>query len=146
MASRIDRLKGTVDLYFTEAGDFYLSPQGDLEDTKLDYYRGFLQRLDTRIMSAKGDWATQQQVGVGLTDFVGKRNTADLGRAIKSRVYSELIRDDLLRPAEFTVDVIPVTATKLAISVIVQPPGSTGTLTRLYTYSTLDNKVYGRGV
>ncbi len=142
----IDRLKSNVDLYFTEAGDFFISPQGDLEDTRLDFYRGFTQRVDTRMSSAKGDWATQPQMGVGLTDFSGKRNTAELGRAIKARVYSELLRDDLLRPNEFSVDVIPISATHLAISVVVQPPGSLGTITRLYSYDLRDNKTYGRSL
>lgn len=139
-SSRLDRLKKSVDLTWGDSGDFFIK-DGDLKDTKLDLYRSFIQRVDTRMSSAKRDWATQPLVGVGLTDFLGKRNTKELGQAISARVQSELLRDDLLRPGEFQVDVVPISATKLMILLVVRPPGSTSTITRFYSYCTSENKV-----
>lgn len=136
-----------IDLYWTEAGDLFLDADlGDIADTKDDFYRAFVQRVDTRMGSAKGDWKMQPHIGAGLTDFVGKKNSSRLARIIKQRVYTELIQDDLLRAGELTVDVLPITATKVAIGVVIVPPGSVQSITRMYTYDTRDNKVDLRSV
>lgn len=140
------RFEQIVDLYWTEAGDLALSQQGDLRDTKTDAYRGFVQRIDTRVSSARGDWKTELQMGAGLTDFVGKRNTPELAKAIRQRIYNELYQEDLLRASEVSVDVIPISGSKLAIAVIVKPPNATGQITRLYSYSLTDNKIYLRSI
>lgn len=134
------------DLYFTESGDFVLGTNGDLEDTKNDFYRGFIQRIDTRMRSSKGDWRCTPDVGAGLTDFMGKRNTQELGRLIKSRIYTELYQDDLLRSAEVVVDVLPMSGTQVAIVLIITPPGTTGQIALTYTYSLKDNKIMLRNV
>lgn len=136
-----------IDLYCMEAGDFFLdTDRGDIADTQDDFYRAFIQRVDTRMSSGKGDWRLQPQIGAGLTDFVGRRNSAELARFIKQRVYTELLQDDLMRAGELTVEVLPITATKVAIGVIVVPPGSVQSITRMYTYDTRDNKVDVRSV
>ncbi len=135
------RFKDT-DLYFTEAGDFFLDVDtGDLADTSNDFYRGFIQRIDTRVSAAKGDWKYQPLIGVSLTDYTGKQNTADLGRQIKQAVYGELIQDDLLRPGEFSIDVLPVADDQLMIGVFIALPGTQHSITRTYTYSVRDNKI-----
>lgn len=140
------RMKEIVDLVYTESGDFFLGKNGDLADTKLDLYKGFIQRVHTRMSSGKGDWLTEPEVGVGLTTFVGKQNTAKVAEAIKRKVYSELLQDDLLRPAELVVDVLPVTEHEIAIALIITPPRSRQQLTLMYTYSVADNKVHLRSV
>lgn len=138
------RLHEINDLYFTEAGDFFVSAQGDLLDTKYDSYRGMIQRIDTRIKSAKNSWDLQPNIGASLTDFLGKRSSSELGRTIKQRLYNELYQDDLLRSGELTVDVFPATATQLGIAIIIKPPGVTGQITRMYTYSLSDNQIFIR--
>lgn len=139
--ARLDKIN---DLYYSEAGDFIVSPQGDLLDTKLTAYRGFLQRIDTRVGSSKGDWDLQRSVGAGLTDFLGKVSSEQLALAVKRRVYDELYQEDLCRAGELTVDVLPIDKHSLAVTVIIKPPGATGQIVRLYTYSLSDNKIFIR--
>ena len=131
-----------IDLYYTEGGDFFLDTDtNDLADTKNDLYRTFIQRLDTRMNSGKGDWKLQPTLGVGLTDFLGKKSTQALARAMQDKIYSELLLDNLLRPNEFSVQVLPITPVKLAIVVFVRPPNSLGSINRVYYYDLRDNKV-----
>lgn len=146
MAVGSDRLKSEIDLFWTDAGDFRLSKQGDLESTRDHLYRGFLQRLETRMNSARGDWFTQPTVGVGLTDFTGKRNTREVGQAIKQRVASELVRDDFLRPGEFEVQVMPVGVHTVAIALVIRPAGTNQAIVRVYSYKTSDNKLFNRSI
>ncbi len=140
------RLKDSVDLYFTETGDFFLDTNGDLADTSKDLYRGLVQRIDTRMKSSKQDWATQPSVGAGLTDFLGKRNTAELGQVIKSRVYSELYQEDLLRAGEVVVETFPISKTQVGISIIISPPRSSGRIALIYSYDMRDNKLMMRNL
>jgi hypothetical protein len=140
------RMHEINDLYFSEAGDFFVDDNGDLRDTKFDAYRGLIQRVDTRILSSRGDWAPEPGVGANLSDFLGKKNNARIGQAIKERIENELRQEDLLRAGEFAVDVVPIASEQIAILVIITPPGITGQITRLFSYSLRDNKIYLRSL
>ena len=140
------RFKETVDLYFTDAGDFVLGENGDLRDTKNDHYRGMLQRILTRISSRKGDWALQQTVGVGLSGIIGKPNNAESGALLKNLIYTELLQEDLLRSAEFVVDVFPVNQYVVAAAIIISPPRSGGQIVLTLTYDTRDNRMIPRNI
>lgn len=136
-----------IDLYYTEDGDFFLdTATNDIADTKNDLYRAFIQRLDTRLNSGKGDWILQPNIGVGLTDFVGKKSSASLARTIKDRIYSELLLDNFLRPNEFTIEVLPLSQIKLAIVIFVRPPNSLQTINKVYYYDLRDTKIDRRAL
>jgi len=142
----MSRFEKIIDLYFKEEGDFYLGDNGDLADTKNDLYRGFLQRVDTRMRSGKGDWSAQSQLGAGISDFLGKKNNEATARALKSRIYTELYQDDLLRATELTVDILPITSTAIVIALIIKPPASTGQVVIVYSYDLRDNKLMLRNI
>lgn len=136
------RPRETVDLYFTDSGDFVLGDNGDFRDTKNDHLRGFVQRMVTRVMSNQGDWRLQPQVGANLQEFLGKQNTREVGDRVKQRVQSELIGGGVLRAQELLVDVIPLSSTSIAIIVVVQSTNPELQLT--FTYDFKDNKVLPR--
>ena len=136
-----------IDLYYTEDGDYFLDTvREDIADTKEDLYRSFVQRVDTIMNYSKGDWILQPTLGAGLSDFLGKKSSAALTRLIKDRIYSELIRDELVRPNEIKIDVIPVTATKIAIILFVKPPQSLETIKRVYYYDLRETKIDRRAL
>jgi hypothetical protein len=140
------RFEEIVDLYFSDSGDFLLSTSGDLEDTKKDHYRGFLQRVLTRIQSRRGEWATQPSVGANLGQFVGKPNTEEIAGKIRQTISSELVQDGLLRGTEFGVDVFPISKTQIAIAIIVNPPRVGGQIVLTLTYDTRDNRLIPRNI
>lgn len=132
------------DLYFTDAGDFVLGANGDLEDTKLHAYRGFIQRVKTRMMSKRGEWILQPGVGADLSEFAGQPNTRETGDRIKSRVITELTWDGLLQSQELIVDVIPVDDRQIAIIIFMTPPQSENNLILNFTYDLRDNRLVPR--
>lgn len=134
------------DLYWSNDGDFVLGDNGDLEDTKWDAYRGFIQRVLTRMMSSRGDWSLQSTVGAGLGAFVGRPNTQEIGLEVQQRVYAELQQEDLLMGRELQVQVFPTSATSIAIVLIINPPGSGGQTVLTFTYDMRDNKLVPRNI
>lgn len=143
----MNRYKRMVDLYFTDDGDFVLDENtGDLEDTLLYQYRGFVQRLLTRTMSQKGEWQQQKDVGAGISDFLGKRNTAELGERIRSRLYSELIKENLVAPADLNILVFPTGDTSVGIVLRIRPPGTQVKIQLTFSYDMRENRVIPRNI
>lgn len=143
----MSRYKRMTDLYFTEDGDFVLDAEtGDLEDTKLHQYRGFIQRVVTRVMSQKGEWNLQKDVGAGVGDFLGKPNTAALGDRIRSRIFSELIREGLVSPGDLNILVFPTGIHSLAIVVQVTPPDVQSKVQLTFSYDMRDNRIVPRNL
>lgn len=140
------RFEEIVDVYFTDDGDFRLGEDGDIEDTRLDHYRGMLQRVFTRIKSRKGEWATQPSVGAGLSAVMGKPNTPETGALLRNLITTELTADDLLRPGEFQVDTFPISQHLIGAAVVVTPPRSGGQVVLTFTYDTRDNRMVPRNL
>lgn len=139
------RYKEIKDLYFTEEGDFfYDTDRGEFADTANDQYRGLIQKIQTRLSSTQGDWALQAGLGANMGDFVGKRNTREIGEKIKSRIYSELV--NVLPQRDLIVDVIPITTKRLAIVLSITPGDVKKKLSLTYTYDMRDNKLVPRNI
>ena len=139
------RYRETIDLYFTSEGDFFLdSERGDIEDTKLHLYRGFLQRLITRIGSSRGDWIMQPTVGADINNFAGKPNTRAVAQILKDRIIAEIVTEALVRPADVVVDVLPVSNNQIAIVLVIQPADINRQLFLSFTYDMRDNKLVPR--
>lgn len=143
MAKRFEEI---VDLYFTQDGDFVLGENGDLQDTNLEAYRGFVQRVLTRMMSRRGDWSLHTDIGANLTSFVGLPNTEEIGSRIKDRVSSELYQENLLRGSELTVEVVPYANTAIAIILVIRPPRTAGQIVLSFTYDMRENKLIPRNL
>lgn len=140
------RYKHIRDIYFTEAGDFRLGPDGDLEETTNYQYRGLIQKVLTKVASQKGEWALHPEMGLGLSDFLGKPNSALLGAQLRARVMSELIRDGTIKPADLKVFVFPTSETSLAIVIEINPPGVPERVKLAFSYHTNDNRITPRNL
>lgn len=140
------RYNKIVDLYFSEDGDFALGKDGDLKDTSLEEYRGFIQMIDTSVRSSKGDWVLQNSIGADLSYYIGKPNTRRIGDAIASAIYSELYSEDLVRPDEVTIQVVPMTDSIVSIILFITPPFSNNRIVLSYSYNMKDNKLFYRKV
>lgn len=143
----MSRYKAVTDLYFTEDGDYYLdSDSSDLEDTKLHAYRGFIQRIDTYIRSTKREWKQQPTVGANINEFRGRRNSAELGERIRSRVISELVQGGLVAPADLNVIIFPLGPGSLALILQVRPPDVPDKIILTYSYDLRENRVVPRNL
>jgi hypothetical protein len=133
------------DFLFSAEGDFYLDEsRGDLADTKNYQHRDFQQKLLTRIQSKKGDWKLQQDVGTGLSRFVGQPNTREVGERIKNAVYNDLVNSKLLSPEELLVDVIPISEEAIMVVLLITPPGASDRYTYVFSYSMKDDQIVPR--
>lgn len=143
----MNRYKRMTDFYFSHDGDFVLDENtGDLEDTKLHQYRGFIQRVLTQVMSQKGEWNLQKDVGVGIGDFLGKPNTSVVGERIRSKVYSELVKGGLVTPSDLSVLVFPSGQNSVAIVVQITPPDIQSKIQLTFSYDLRDNRVVPRNL
>ena len=143
----MNRYQRQTDFYWLEQGDLFLdSSTGDLADTKNHQYRGFIQRVLTQIMSRKGEWQNEQSVGVNLDDFLGKRNNAANGERLKSRIMTELVKNQLVSASDLNVSVFPTSNTSLAIIVSIQPPGTAKRIVLTFSYDMRDNHIVPRNV
>ena len=140
------RYQKIVDLHFTEAGDFTLGENGDIKDTTGIPYRGFIQRVLTRVMASKGDWILEPLLGVSLNSFVGQPNTKATATKIRDRIVGELLKEDLIRGSELLVDIFPIANNAIAIAVIISPGGSGRQVNLVFTYDMRDNKLIPRNV
>lgn len=133
--------KQKIDLYWTGEGDLILGENGDLLDTKNYEYRGFIQQVQNRIISSRGDWPVHPDVGAGVSDFLGRRNNRETAEEIKLRIIGELAREGLVAPANMKVDVIPVSEKAIIILVMVVPPGSRKAVMLNFSYNMVENKL-----
>jgi hypothetical protein len=149
------RYQGIVDFVWTDDGDFSVTSDvvpgqptttgGDFRDTKKMKYRGWLQRVQTRLESSKLDW---QYLGVGanLDTFKGARNSRATGEAIKLRILNELTKDDLVRANEIKIDVMPLSTSQVGVMIMITPPGSGEQIIFTYSFSLKDTQTIPREV
>lgn len=140
------RPKQIRDFYYTDQGDFFLGENGDLEDTRMFLYRGLIQKIRTRLEANKGDWSLYPDIGAGLQGFRGRTNTRGLGDEIKSVVTNEVLRTNMLRSSEFTVDVIPTSDSSLMIILYIKPAGELGQIILPVSYDMRENKIIPRAI
>lgn len=135
------------DLYFTLDGDFFVSDETeDLEDTSKHQFRGLIQRVLTRLQSVRGEWATQPEVGANLSDFVGLPNTRAVAEELKSRVYSELINDNLISPQHVFVDVYPLSKHVVSLAIVINTPNIVKSVYLNFTYDLRNNRMIPRNI
>lgn len=137
--------KGKEDLYWTSEGDFHLdSVRSDLRDTATEQYRNLIQQVLTRVMSSRGDWPLQKNIGASIADFLGHRNTRETAEQIKTRITAELIRDGLIAPNDLNVDIIPTSRSSILLLILVTPLQSKKAVYLTFTYDLAENKMVPR--
>lgn len=142
--------KNSVDLYFTEDGDFVINEElGDMKNTKEEKYRVIEQSLFMRIENNSEDFGIKksgipvdrdsigiffnqnENVFANLDDFHGEKlnnNTLDL---IKATVSNSLNSDSLLSQIPHIVSVIKQSDTAVSILIALKiidrlPDGTMG--------------------
>lgn len=112
------------DVYYSDDGDFVLSSQGDLEETKDDSYRSLIQGIRTILNHRRGEWpGNGRDLGADLTDFLGKTNTRSVGEQIKLRVINALTSGGFIATSDLFVDVIPLSETQLMVKLRIRTSG-----------------------
>lgn len=141
------KYESSPDMYWSSEGDFVVdSETGDIATTKNKRYRSFIQRILTRVKAKSGDWPLQNQLGAGITGFVGQPNTAATGQRMKESIESELTRDGFIAPGHLQVKVVPVKSNMVAILISINPPDTRGEILLTFTYDLRDNRLVPRNV
>jgi len=107
--------KSSVDLHWSQDGDFSLGVNGDLRKANSEGGRVARQLVMKRLQSSLGDWALHPDIGADLSHFAGLPNTRATGMLIKSKVTATLLEDGLLSGESLKVQVVPVSRTKVLV-------------------------------
>tara|TARA_R100001082_G_C4340188_1_gene149756 strand:+ start:172 stop:600 length:429 start_codon:yes stop_codon:yes gene_type:complete len=109
--------RNSVDLHWSQDGDFSLGPNGDLRKANAEKGRVARQLVAKRLQSAKGDWIFVPELGAGLASFAGLPNTRETGQMIKSAVYSALIDGGILNSRTLDIKVVPTAKHRITVLV-----------------------------
>ena len=112
------------DIYYSDDGDFILSSQSDLEETRDDSYRSLVQGIRSVLNHRRREWpGSGTDLGADLTDFVGKPNTKATGEQIKLRVINAITGSGLVAVSDLFVDVIPLSEVQLLVKLRIRTSG-----------------------
>jgi hypothetical protein len=145
----------TVDLYWTNAGDFKIDPDtGDLataagnDPLNPNTGRLMLQAINKRLMSSYGDWPLLGNYGANFVDFAGQPNTRETAAAIKSRIVYTLTGFDppLVAASQLQIELMPLSNTSILIILIVSGVLAEGQLELIFSYDMRDNKLVPRNL
>lgn len=134
-----------VDLYWSQDGDYTFN-EGDIGDTRVEQFRGIVQQIMSRIVSARGDWPLQTDIGASMSDFLGRPNSRTTGDEIKRRLLGELVREGMVSASHVAIDVVPIARHSVMIIIKFAPPESTKAFNILFTYNLSENKLTTRNV
>lgn len=109
----------SLDLYFSDQGDFIIGPDGDLFDTVDDSHRSLYQEIITLSTSNYNDFALHPTLGANLQEFTGARNNAQTGALIRERLQQTLT-DFLLLEGTYQIEVVPISPDQVSVLLQVQ--------------------------
>lgn len=135
------------DLAWTFRGDYILSHDGDIADTRTDPLRSIYQEIRDIVRSDVGSWRIYPTLGAGLADLVGEPNDKRTAEAIKTKIVASLTRRGLVNTSDLKVLYIPVDIDKIIfrISLQVAPTAAnqgSNTLDITFGYNYSENNVY----
>ena len=107
VAGRKERFS-TVDLFWTEDGDFEVTAGGDLADTASSITRALKQEIRTVLLARRGDWPTEPRLGANLEEFIGEANDMRLAQKVGSSIVRGLVEPRILNPEDFAVLPTPI--------------------------------------
>lgn len=136
--------KKSVDLHWTQDGDFQLGVNGDIKKATSERARLAKQMVIKRLQSGKGDWALYPDFGAGIGDFIGLPNNRDTGQRLKSAVTQTLIEGNLVSPLSLTVRVIPTGERKITILVFGHVISAKADIAIQMEYDLRENKLIPR--
>ena len=109
--------RNSVDLHWSQDGDFSLGPSGDLKKANAEKGRVARQLVVKRLQSAKGDWILVPELGANIATFAGMPNTRETGQAIKAAVFQALIDGGILNTRTLDIKVVPTGKHKITVLV-----------------------------
>jgi hypothetical protein len=95
-----------MDLYFTEAGDIEVSPQGDLAVTQTEW-RDDVQQVYVRIMTDQGDWVLNPTLGADLSRLYGLPQNPDTGNIGVQMIQKALEREQRFLGKSIKINAVP---------------------------------------
>lgn len=105
-----------MDLYFTEQGDFAVSPTGDLALTDTPW-RDDLQQAYIRIMTDQGDFVPYEELGATLSLLYGKPQSPETGELGKRLISAALRREGRFIGKPFQIKAVPTGPTSIRFDV-----------------------------
>ena len=137
----------SIDLLWTDDGDWAIGRDGDLADTSFDPLLAVSQDIYDRVKSDKKDYIESPRIGASLSDFVGEPNTADAGFQIEKRILSSLEYGKAISPSDVAVEAFPLNLETIGIrlSLAVKPTRWNKNSRRLnivYVYSYHENNIF----
>lgn len=108
-------LYDAIDLEWDWTGDFAIGEDGDLKDTTYDTIQALLQEIQSLIRSKFKDWKNHPTFAANLHEFRGEPNTRETGKAIEERVYFALVNQNIVKPEDLSVRVVPIHIHQVAI-------------------------------
>jgi len=100
-------LYDAIDCEWTYDGDFAVGKDGDLKDTSYDLIQSKIQEIQSLVKSEVNDWKANPAFAATLSDFRGEPNTREIAKLIEQRVSSALISNNVVRPEDLGVRVVP---------------------------------------
>jgi len=98
-------MANSVDLWFSNEGDFQIDNKGDIKDTSSSSTRALVQEIRMRLRAIKGDWLLNKDIGANLEFFIGEPGTTTLLGKVARAITSSLTEDRLISPAN--LEIIP---------------------------------------
>lgn len=115
----------SIDLYFTDEGDFAIDQDGDVKDTSENFLRSITQEVRDRVKSSLRDWQGDPHIGASLVEFLGEPSTPELVKEIKLQIIQALTFDGLIAITDLVVMIMPVGIHSLLIRIKVRASTST---------------------
>ena len=101
-------IQDSVDLFFSNTGDFAVGPDGDLAGTESDMLLSFRQECLNRVKSELQDWALHPWLGAGLSVIVGEPNTKSTAEKGKELIENALTMGAFVNSNDVNIKYIPV--------------------------------------
>ena len=137
----------SIDLLWTDDGDWAVGRDGDIADTKFDPLLAVSQDMYDRVKSDRGDYSEAPRMGASLSDFVGEPNTEEAGRQVETRILSAFQIGKAINESDATIQAFPLSVDTMGIkiSLSVMPTTWNKTSRRIstvYVYSYHENNIY----
>jgi len=136
------------DIDWTWDGDFVVGNNGDFLATQPDPFKSLRTEIATIVRSEMGDWSEHPKLGAGLSAFIGKPNSKEIGLKIEQTVRSALVQNMNVKLQDLDVSVTPITIHTVLLTITVRVetvPSSEyakdGTIIIALSYDTLEDTV-----
>lgn len=96
---------------------------GDIKTTTgIDYLEREIYKV---LITAPGEWKTAPRIGSSLEEFIGQKNTREIGSALQRHIERSLV--ETIYPAQMKVKVIPSSETSLIVLIEIYVNGEVST-------------------